>query len=225
MVLSEGARRGDTRDTFRTIIFGPMLERATLSAGLTRYVALLRGVNVGAHRRIAMSDLRELLGGLGYGDARTLLQSGNVVLASEAGPKELARELEHQILSGLGVDTQVIVRTRDELATVVAHNPLVEVADDLKRYQVSFLAAKPDQRLMREIGRMDLAPERFAYRGREIYAWHPQGIQRSPLARLLSERRLGVGVTARNWRTVTALLALADAAGPASAVAAQGGRP
>ncbi len=173
-------------------------------------IVLLRGINLGAHRRVAMGDLRDLLTKLGYGDVRTYLQSGNVVLTSAASPESLGRELEQQIAAQLGVDAQVVVRTRDELAGVVARNPLDGIAEDPKRYQVSFLSAEPDSEAVRAIAAIDVAPERFVASGREIFAWHPNGIQQSPLAKLLSERRLGVTATARNWATVTKLLALAD---------------
>jgi uncharacterized protein (DUF1697 family) len=176
---------------------------------MTRQVALLRGINLGSVRRVAMADLRDVVAGCGYGDVRTVLQSGNVVLSSDAAPEEVARELEHAILAKLGVDSRVLVRTRDELAAVVARDPFGDVADDPRRYQVSFLSAEPDARLVRDLAAEDVAPERFVVHGREVYAWHPNGIQRSPLARLLSEDRLGVAATARNWNTVTKLLALA----------------
>ncbi len=159
---------------------------------------------------MAMDDLRDLLTGLGYGDVRTLLQSGNVVLTSKASPERLERMLGKQISDGLGVDTQVIVRTRDEIAAVIEHNPLADVADDPKRYQVSFLSGEPAREVVRELAAVDVAPEQVAIKGREIYAWHPEGIQRSALAKLISDRRLGVTATARNWNTVTKLLALAD---------------
>jgi len=174
-----------------------------------RYVALLRGINLGPNKRIAMADLRSLLDELGYEDPRTLLQSGNVVLTTDSPADAVAAELEEQIATRLGVETRVVVRTRDELAGVVARDPLGDVADDPKRYQVSFLSAEPDPARVRELADVDVAPERFAISGREVYAWHPDGLQRSPLARLLSEDRLGVTATARNWNTVVALLELA----------------
>jgi uncharacterized protein (DUF1697 family) len=177
---------------------------------MTTQVALLRGINVGSHNRIAMADLRKLLTGLGYGDARTLLQSGNVVLSAEGKPEDLASELEGEIAAKLGVHTPVVVRTRKELAAVVARDPLGDVVDQPKLYQVSFLSAKPDSKAMGEIAAVDIEPERFVHVGREIYAWHPGGIQRSPLAKLLSDKRLGVIATARNWNTTVKLLELAN---------------
>jgi uncharacterized protein (DUF1697 family) len=157
-----------------------------------------------------MPALRELLEGHGYDDVRTYLQSGNVVLRSTSPPARLAAELERQIAAGLGVETQVFVRTRAELAKVVERDPLGDVADDPKRYQVSFLAAKPAAKVVRALAAEDVEPERVVVIGRELYAWHPGGVGRSPLAKLITEMRLGVAATARNWTTVTALLALAD---------------
>jgi uncharacterized protein (DUF1697 family) len=141
---------------------------------------------------------------------RTLLQSGNVVLTSRARPATLERDLRKHISDGLGVDCDVIVRTRDELAAVVERNPLGDVADDPKRYTVAFLAGEPDSAVVQEIAAADVAPERFAADGRELYTWHPGGIQNSQLAKLLTPERLGVTLTARNWNTVMKLLALAD---------------
>jgi uncharacterized protein (DUF1697 family) len=178
---------------------------------MPRQIALLRGINLGSHKRVGMGPLRELLARLGYGDVRTYLQSGNVVLTSPASPERLQRELEQQIAEELGLETRVLVRTRDELADVIERDPLAGVADDPKRYQVSFLSAEPDAEVVRELGRVDVAPERFVVSGREIYTWHPDGIQRSKLNKVLSDRSLGVVATARNWNTVTKLLALADA--------------
>lgn len=177
---------------------------------MARQIALLRGINLGARNRVPMGALRDLLTELGYGDVRTYLQSGNVVLTSKASPDCVARTLQQEIAAKLGVDTPAIVRTRDELAAVVELNPLRDVADNPKRYQVSFLSAEPDPEVVRELSDVDVAPERFVIVAREIYAWHPEGIQRSKVAKALSDRRLGVTATARNWTTVTNLLALAD---------------
>lgn len=185
---------------------------ATLGSSLamTTHIALLRGINVGSHKRIAMAELRELLAELGYGGVRTLLQSGNVVMSAEAQPAELASELEREIAGRFSVQTPVVVRTREELAAVVALNPLRDVADDPKRYQVSFLSAEPAPEAVRAIAAVDVEPERLVHVGREIYAWHPDGIHTSPLAKLLTDKRLGVVATARNWNTTTKLLEMAS---------------
>jgi len=157
-----------------------------------------------------MADLREALEQAGYGDVCTHLQSGNVVLTSRMSAKRLESELEKQLADEFGLEIQVLVRTRDQLADVIKRNPLGKVADNPSRHMVSFLSAKPAAKVVRELAKEDVAPEQFVVSGREIYAWHPDGLQRSKLAKLLSEKRLGVTATARNWNTVTKLLELAD---------------
>ncbi len=177
---------------------------------MARQIALLRGINLGSRRRVSMAELRELLADAGYADVRTHLQSGNVVLTSEDPPDRLASALQERIAERLGLDVAVLVRTRDELAEVIARDPFAGIADDPKRYQVSFLADEVDARVASDLQSAALAPERVVVAGREIYAWHPNGLQGSRLAILLTDRRLGVTVTARNWNTVVKLLALAD---------------
>ena len=177
---------------------------------MARQIALLRAINLGSRRRVAMGDLRDLLASLGYDDVRTLLQSGNVVLTSTRSGKPLERQLEEELSARFGIDIPVLVRTRAELADVIERNPLADLATDPKRYQVTFLSAKPDAPRVRELVGLDVAPEQFVISGREIYAWHPDGLQRSRLAAALSDSKLGVTGTARNWSTITKLLALAD---------------
>jgi uncharacterized protein (DUF1697 family) len=175
-----------------------------------RQIVLLRGVNVGSHNRIAMPALRELLTEAGFGDVRTYVQSGNVVLSSDLKPEKLARECGRLVADEFGLEVGVVVRTRDELAEVVARNPLGDVAVDPKRYQVSFLSAELDKEKVRELTALAVEPERFVAVGRELYAWHPAGVARSRLWARLAGRDLGITATARNWTTVTKLLAIAD---------------
>jgi uncharacterized protein (DUF1697 family) len=175
-----------------------------------RQIAFLRGINLGSQRRVGMGPLRDLLEGLGYEDVRTHLQSGNVVLGATATPARLQKELEEAIAGEFGIEVDVIVRTRDELAKVVARDPLGKVADNPSRYLVSFLSAKPDPKRVRELKKLNVAPEQFVVVGRELYAWHPGGVQASKLSKALADGKLGVTATARNWNTVTRLLELAD---------------
>jgi len=176
---------------------------------MARQVALLRGINLGARNRVPMPELRELLTALGYEDVVTVVQSGNVVLGTAADQAELERELQGQIAQRFGVDTPVVVRSARELANVVADNPFPHAAAVPKRFQVSFLSTSCPADAARELEAPDLAPEQVAVRGREVYAWHANGIQRSPLSELLTDRKLGVTATARNWNTVLKLHELA----------------
>ncbi len=177
---------------------------------MTPQVVLLRGINLGERRRIAMAELRDALQSTGMRDVRTYLQSGNVVLLSDELPKTLERTCEQLIARRFELEVNVTVRTRDELAEVVRRNPLQAVAADPKRYQVSFCSEEPDPDAVRAIAAADVAPEQFVAIGRELYAWHPAGMGRSRLAALLSERRLGTSVTARNWTTVINLLEMVN---------------
>src|SRR5690348_15926441 len=177
---------------------------------MPRQIALLRGINIRARNRISMSELRHSLSEAGFHDAQTYVQSGNVVMSSDLPPARLARELERLIAKRFSLEIRVVVRTRDELAKVVKRNPLGDVVDDPKRYQVSFLSDKPGRAMVERLNEVAAPTERFEVVGREVYAWHPDGVARSKLWALLAGKGLGVTATARNWTTVTQVLVLAD---------------
>jgi uncharacterized protein (DUF1697 family) len=157
-----------------------------------------------------MPKLRELLEGAGFEDVSTHLQSGNVVLSSKGKPDGVAARVRREIEQHFGLDVEVVVRSRAQLAAIVKRNPLGRVAKDPKRYQVSFLATGPPRDLEAKLEAAAAASERFAVHGREVYAWHPAGVARSKLWALLAGRDLGVVATSRNWTTVTSLLELAQ---------------
>jgi uncharacterized protein (DUF1697 family) len=175
-----------------------------------RQIVLLRGINLGPRNRVAMPALRELLTGAGFENVRTYVQSGNVVLETPRRPAAVAKACEELIATELGLDIAVLARTRDELAEVVRRNPLGDVADNPKRYQVSFLESEPDPGIVEKMAGLAADGELVEAIGREIYAWHPAGIARSRLWAGLAGKELGIKATARNWTTVTALLGMAD---------------
>ena len=177
---------------------------------MPRQLALLRGINLASKRRVGMAHLRRLLEEAGYDDVRTHLQSGNVLLSSPLPPRKLETQLERQLADELDFEVRVLVRTRGELSSVVAHDPLGTVASNPSRYLVSFLSKKLPAKVQRELESADVAPEQVAVHGRELYSWHPDGLQRSQLSKLLDERKLGVVSTARNWNTVVKLLDLLE---------------
>jgi len=172
------------------------------------YVALLRGINVGAHNRVPMADVRSLMTGLGFADVRTHLQSGNVVFRGPDAPSaDVERAIADRLEADLGLPVAVLVRTGAAFLDVVAGNPLV--GDDPARLMVLFLSEPPPGRLT-DIDPARYAPEVFAVRTTEIYVYCATGILESPLLKLFSDRRLGCAVTARNWRTVTRIAELLD---------------
>jgi uncharacterized protein (DUF1697 family) len=169
-----------------------------------RQIALLRGVNVGGNKRVEMARLRDLMEELGYRDVVTYVNSGNVVFS---GPRRSEKHLEAAIAKTFGFDVPVVLRTRDELADIVRANPIGEIANDPAKHLVVFCGAEAATDLDPE----DFAPEAFHVRGCEVYLWAPGGIGTSELAKRLATKSLGAKSTARNWRTVEKLLALADA--------------
>jgi uncharacterized protein (DUF1697 family) len=172
-------------------------------------VALLRAVNVGGRNRIAMARLRELLEGLGYGEVRTHLQSGNAVFTPSATPPErVAEEIERALADELGLAARVLVRTHAELERAVAANPLLDLASDHARLLVTFLSDAPAREALSELAPADFEPDVFAVGEREIYTWYPEGVRATKLSNAFWERRLGVVATGRNWNTVTRLLEL-----------------
>src|SRR2546421_5650856 len=134
-----------------------------------------------------MARLREVLTEAGHDDVRTLLQSGNVVLTSRLEPDRLEREVEKTIAAEFGFDVSVLVRTRDELAGVIERDPLGDVAEDPKKYAVTFLSEEPGPEVAERLATVDAGPDRFVISGREVYAWHPNGLGRSELAKALAD--------------------------------------
>jgi uncharacterized protein (DUF1697 family) len=156
-----------------------------------------------------MPALRELLSSEGFEDVRTYVQSGNVVLSTPRSPSRVGAEAERLIAGRFGFEVDVIVRTGAELGEVVTRNPLGDVAVDPKRYQVSFLESEPDPEAVSRIAGFAAESERLVAIGRELYAWHPDGVARSKLWAKLAGNGLGVRATARNWTTVETLLEMA----------------
>ena len=173
------------------------------------YVALLRGVNVGRHNRLAMSSLKELLEGLGYGQVRTHLQSGNAVFSTDRRSSDrVAHEVEEALAAKLDLPVKVLVRSRAELAAVVENNPWAGAGRDGSKLLVTFLSGKPDPEHLARLAGSGFAPEEYASGRQEIYLWCPNGLQNSALVKAFSDKRLGVTATTRNQNTVDRLLEL-----------------
>lgn len=173
---------------------------------MTRYVALLRGVNLGKRRKLPMGELREILCSLGYGEVSTYLQSGNALFTS---PREdqaaMEKEIERAIERAFGLDVPTLLRTGDELSTVIAGNPFPHALAQPAQFHVSFLSSQPDAEALALLDPEQFAPDEFHLGPRAIYLWYPNGLQASKLTNTFWERRLGVIATSRNWNTVTQL--------------------
>ncbi|WP_381559732.1 DUF1697 domain-containing protein [Streptomyces eurythermus] len=179
---------------------------------MRKYVALLRGINVGGHARIAMKDLRELFGALGFDEVQTYLQSGNVVFADPAGaaPGEVRERIEKRLADGLGVPAAVLLRTGESLGRTVTAGPYADRADDPTGLHVTFLAETPAPGQAAALRTPPGETAEFTLLGDEIHLHVPGGYGRTKLNNAFIERRLGITATTRNWRTVKALHGMAS---------------
>ena len=176
----------------------------------TRHVALVRGINVGRAKRVAMADLRRMVEGLGYRDVRTLLNSGNVVFsASAAAGIKAAGRIEKAMAEELGVSARVTVITADELSEIVEDNPLADTASNHSRLLVAVFADPADRARLATLGKQDWAPGVLALGKRVAYLWCPEGMLENRLAIAIG-RALGDRVTMRNWATISKLHTLLD---------------
>ena len=185
---------------------------------MLRYLALLRGINVGGQNKVAMADLRDLAAALGLADATTYIQSGNLLFSSaEADTGKLADMLEAEIASRLAVRPVVVVLSRGELRQVIADNPFphetnpkclhaVFRRDEVGADGIAAVAAAVQR--ARDVGSRDDA----TVVGRTLFVHTPDGFGRSELAAKLTSSRVQPTGTARNWSTVTKLMGMLDAA-------------
>jgi uncharacterized protein (DUF1697 family) len=176
------------------------------------HIALIRGINVGGHRAVAMSDLRDMLTQLGFYDARSLLQSGNLLFRGDART-DAALEclLEAEAEKRLGLRANFLIRSAKEWRAVVARNPFRKEAErDPSHLVVMFLKSVANLKDVKATQAAIKGPEVIRADGRQVYIVYPEGIGRSRLSNVFLESKLGIRGTARNWNTVLKLAAIAD---------------
>ena len=172
-----------------------------------KHVALIRGINVGRAKRVAMADLRAFVAGLGYHDVQTLLNSGNVVFSTDDDAQTAAAQIEKAMESELGVAARAIVLSGAAVSRIMSENTLLDLADNPSRLFVAVLADPDDTARLKPIQKQDWAPEALAVGSRAAYIWCPNGIAKSLLSEAVG-KVLRDGVTTRNWATMTKLQAL-----------------
>jgi uncharacterized protein (DUF1697 family) len=174
------------------------------------HIALLRGINVGGHNQVAMSDLRKLLDDLSFAGAKSLLQSGNLVFKSERRTgAALEHLLETETAKRLGVSADYLVRSAAEWGQIVDRNPFQEGAKKAPSHLlVMFLKTAPRPQDVDELRASNEGPELIRCDRKQLYIVYPAGIGRSKLTGTWIEKRLGTRGTARNWNTILKLLAL-----------------
>ncbi len=180
---------------------------------MPRFVALLRGVNIGGAKRVPMAELRELLSTLGYTNVKTLLNSGNAVFDSAGRSTTVhAKRVREAIAATMNVDVPVIVKSAVEMAAIMSGNKLVSIITNPSRLLVAFTGDSESLEGLAAMEPLVKAPERMFLGKQALYFWCPNGIHESPAANALLGK-LGRSATTRNWATVAKIVALLETDG------------
>jgi len=177
------------------------------------YISFLRGVNMTGHNSIKMSDLADLYIRLGLSDAETYIQSGNVIFSK---PGNITREalsvkIEQAILEKFNYIIPVMIRTNQELSSMFSYNPFLgEPEFNPAKMAVIFLDTEPTDLQHKKVADIDYPPDKFRIIGRDIFIYCPNGFGRTKLYTNFFEKKMKVKGTARNWKTITTILALAE---------------
>ena len=175
------------------------------------YVALLRGINIGAKKRIRMEVLRRLIEGLGHTEVKTYVNSGNVVFSSDSGDDmSIAAEIEEALKTHHDLDVPIVVRSGKEMARIVANNPFPEHASEHKTLHVSFLSETPPAGLVRALADVEKGEDEYRVVGKDIYLHYPNGLAKAVFMINGFDKALKVTSTSRNWRTVVTLSEMAN---------------
>jgi uncharacterized protein (DUF1697 family) len=178
------------------------------TSDVSRYVLLLRGVNVGTKNSLPMAELKKMLAELGGEHIETYVQSGNAIFDTKLSAKAVTHAIEAKLEQYMGRPIDTTLRTKAQMQAIVDGNPFVDVATEPQKLCVTFLSQAPNKAEVLPLLANDWAPELFHLGDAEIYSWHPNGQGRSPLAGALAKLPVRGTLTTRNWKTVTKLLTL-----------------
>lgn len=173
-----------------------------------RYIAFLRGINVGSGRKVPMADLKKLCESLGLKNVQTYIQSGNLVfeLAQPEPISELEARLQKAFSETFGFEIPVLIRTAEEWAESVAQNPfLKEENADIDRLHLTCLKELPSPGLVEKIKTFQFLPDRYEIIGRDVFIFCAAGYGTSKLVNSFFESKLKTPATTRNWKTVMKL--------------------
>ena len=174
------------------------------------YIAMLRGINVSGHKIIRMEQLRASFGDLGFANVKTYVQSGNIVFETpDDSTAGVSKKIEQKIQRDFGFSVPVFLRTSKELEQTVRHNPfLKDPAIDQSKLHVTFLLEAPSKAALAQLQPLAAKQEQFRIIGRDIYLYCPDGYGNTKLSNTAIEKKLSIGATTRNWKTVNTLLAM-----------------
>ncbi len=178
-----------------------------------KYIAMLRGINIGSHKQIKMADLRALCEKLGFVDVVTYIQSGNVIFSTDKSDhKQLEVVIERAIHQKYAFDVPVIIRTRTEIEAFIKDSPFgeVDMANEGTKFLATFITVKPSQEALNLLQSYVHMPEKVVLGVGGLYLHCPGGYGRSKISNNFIESKLKVKATTRNWKTVCKLCELAE---------------
>ncbi|MGI9070557.1 MAG: DUF1697 domain-containing protein [Bryobacteraceae bacterium] len=174
-------------------------------------VALLRGVNLGGKNKLPMKELVLMFTEAGCDNVRTYIQSGNVIFSAvPTVASRLPALISAQIGKRFDFQTQIVLRTGEQLRDIVSNNPFIKAGAAEETLHVLFLADLPNSRDVDQLGPDRSPPDEFIVRGREVYLCLPHGVGRTKLSNNYFDSKLRTTSTGRNWRTVMKLSELAQ---------------
>lgn len=176
---------------------------------MTTYIGLLRGINVGGHKKIKMAELKQHLANDGLVDVTTYIQSGNLIFQSRKKEAALEKLIANCILTHFKFSVPVLVRSLTFVESLYENNPFADC--DLKTVAVTVLSRAPDKQSLEAIQDVDFSPDRLKILTDVAYLHCPNGSKKSKLTIALMEKCLGVQATNRNWNTITQLVELGRA--------------
>lgn len=170
------------------------------------FLSILRGINVSGQKKIPMSELKKLYDELHFENITTYIQSGNVIFKNK-NSKDLAKHIEQRILEKYNFNVPVIIRTPEEMRSIVEGNLFLKQKDiDLSKLHVVYLADNPKQDTIDKLEKFNYEPDKFYISGKEIYLYCPNGYGRTKLTNNFFENKLKIDATTRNWNTTNELL-------------------
>jgi len=176
------------------------------------YISFLRGVNMTGHNSVKMADLLALFLKMGFSDAETYIQSGNVVFTDSGNipPLSFSKTIEQAILEKFNYVIPAMIRTSQELTILLSANPFLGEPDfNPAKMAVIFLHEKPSDSQLMKVADVDYPPDKFKIIGHDIFIYCPNGFGRTKLYTNFFEKKMGVTGTARNWKTITTILNIA----------------
>ncbi len=177
---------------------------------MSQKLALLRGINVGGKRKVLMADLKDLVRSLGGKEVQTYIQSGNLIFSSDQSNSDIESSLEKAIRQQYGFEVPVVVRETTDIPLWIAQNPFFKEDRDIPHLHLTFLKKAPLEEDIAVVNSYDYTPDRFHLGDQEVYVYCEGKYHQSKLTNNFFEKKLKVGATTRNWKTILKLQELSQ---------------